>query len=384
MTVATEDIRKDIVKRVNRVVLKLGSYVLTTPSWKLDRKVFSDVVQSIAEIRTKGTEFVLVSSGAIAAGMGKLGLKERPRVISQEQATAAIGQITLMMLYDKLFGKFGIHTAQILLTHGDLRDRKRFLNARHTLNRALEYGAVPIINENDTTVVEEIKFGDNDHLSSLVTNLVQADLLIILTDIDGLYDKDPRRFSDAKLIPHIKNIDSSIEQAALGTKSKIARGGMASKIKAAKTAAHFGVPTIIANGKTPANLTRIFDGNEVGTLILPEKNKLTSRKHWIAFSLNPQGRIFVDAGAQEAMLERGRSLLSAGIIDVKGAFDPGEAVSCCSKDGLEFARGLTAYSSIDIDKIKGLRTAQIKDVLGHGSNTEVINRDDMVILKQEV
>jgi len=221
LAVATKDIRRDIIKKVKRVVLKLGSYVLTTPSWKLDRKVFLDVIESIAEIKKSGTEFVLVSSGAIAAGMGKLGFKQRPSVISQEQATAAIGQISLMGIYDRLFRKFGINVAQILLTHDDLRDRKRFLNARHTLSRVLEYRAVPIINENDTTVVEEIKFGDNDYLSSLVTNLVQADLLIILTDIDGFYDKAPRSFSDAELIPLVENIDKDIEQLALGTKSKI-------------------------------------------------------------------------------------------------------------------------------------------------------------------
>lgn len=380
MPVATEDTRRDIIKKVNRVVLKLGSYVLTTTSWKLDRKVFTDIVQSISEVKKSGLEFVLVSSGAIAAGMGKLGHSERPRIVAQEQATAAIGQISLMGLYDRLFGKFGIHVAQMLLTHGDLRDRKRFLNARHTLNSALEFGAVPIINENDTTVVEELRFGDNDYLSSLVTNLVQADLLIILTDIDGFYDRDPRRFKDANLIPLIENIDKNIEQLALGTKSKIGRGGMATKIKAAKTAAHFGVPTIIANGKTHGNLSRIFFGKEVGTLILPEQNKLTSRKHWIAFTLKPQGSIRVDDGARTAVVEKARSLLPTGIINVTGAFDPGEAVSCCDKEGLEFARGLTAYGSRDINKIKGLKTSQVKEALGHGSHTEVINRDDMVIL----
>ncbi len=377
---ATREIRKDIFKKINRVVLKLGSYVLTTPSWKLDRKVFSDVVSSIAETRKKGIEFVLVSSGAIASGMGKLGLKDRPRVISQEQAVAAIGQINLMGLYEKLFGRHGINTAQILLTHSDLKNRKSFLNARQTLNSVLDYRAVPVINENDTTVVEEIKFGDNDYLSSLVTNLVQADLLIILTDIDGCYDKDPRSFCDAKLIALIENIDNSIEQHALGTKSKIARGGMATKIKAAKTAARFGVPTIIANGKLPGNLSRIFAGEEVGTLILPEQNKLTSRKHWIAFTLKPRGLIYVDDGARTAMVKKGRSLLPTGIIGVKGNFDAGEPVSCCNREGMEFARGLSAYGSLAIDKIKGLKTSQVKETLGYCHKTEVINRDDMVIL----
>jgi glutamate 5-kinase len=378
---STEDTRKNILKKVHRVVLKLGSYVLTTPSGRLDRKVFSDVIECIAHVKSEETEFVLVSSGAIAAGMGRLGLQERPRVIAEEQAAAAIGQISLMRVYDRLFRKFGIHVAQILLTHGDLRDRKRFLNARHTLNSLFEFGAVPIINENDSTVVEEIRFGDNDLLSSLVTNLVQADLLVILTDIDGFYDRDPRMFSDARFVPLIECVDASIEKLALGTKRKIARGGMSTKIKAAKTAAHYGVPTIIANGKTPGTLSRILAGEEIGTLILPEQNKLTSKKHWIAFTLKPQGTIHVDDGAQAAIVQKRRSLLPSGIIDVKGNFDAGEAVSCCSKGGQEFARGLTSYGSSEIKKIKGLKTSQIKNVLGHCPHPEVINRDDLVILK---
>ncbi|MEI6125352.1 MAG: glutamate 5-kinase [Pseudomonadota bacterium] len=373
--------RKNIIAKVRRVVVKLGSYVLTTPSWKLDRKVFLDVARSIDELRKKDMEVVIVSSGAIASGMGKLGLKERPRILAQEQAAAAIGQISLMALWDKAFSRFDMHAAQILLTHSDLRDRKRFLNARHTVNSVFEFGAVPVINENDTVVVDEIKFGDNDHLSSLVTNLVQADLLIILTDIDGVYDSDPRSSSSAQFIPLIKNIDSSVEQLAGGSKSKISRGGMATKIKAAKTAAHFGIPTIIASGKAPGNLLSILSGEQTGTLILPEQNKLTSRKHWIAFTLKPHGIIQVDDGAKAAVAEKGRSLLPSGIIAVKGDFGPGEAVSCCDRTGAEFAKGLTAYSSDDIDKIKGLKSEQIEKVLGCCSESEVIHRDDMVILK---
>ncbi|MCP4714368.1 MAG: glutamate 5-kinase [Deltaproteobacteria bacterium] len=381
VAVASEKTRKDIIKKVKRVVLKLGSYVLTTPAWKLDRKVFNDITQTIVETRKSGTEFVLVSSGAIAAGMGKLKLQERPRQISQEQAAAAIGQISLMGLYDRLFGKSGLYAAQMLLSHGDLRDRKRFLNARHALNSALAYGAVPIINENDTTVVEEIKFGDNDYLSSLVTNLVQADLLIILTDIDGFYDKDPRRFPDAQLIPLVETIDAGLEKLALGPSSRISKGGMATKIKAAKTAARFAVPTIIANGKEQGNLARILSGHEIGTLILPAKNKLTSRKHWIAYTLKPQGAILVDDGARRAMSEQGKSLLPSGIVEVRGEFGAGEAVSCCGAAGDEFARGVTAYSSNEIAAIKGLKTSQVQAALGvQPPCPEVVNRDDMVLV----
>jgi glutamate 5-kinase len=217
----------------------------------------------------------------------------------------------------------------------------------------------------------------------LVTNLVQADLLIILTDIDGFYDKDPRKFDDAKFISLVENVDSSIEKLALGTKSKIARGGMATKIKAAKTAAHFGVPTIIANGKTKGNLSKILQGDDIGTLILPKQNKLTSRKHWIAFTLKSQGKITVDNGAKTAMVEKARSLLPSGITGVTGDFDPGEPVSCCDEKGVEFARGLSAYSAEDIEKIKGANTSEIKKILGHDSHPEIINRDDMVILKEK-
>jgi len=373
-------IRKNIVSKAKRVVIKLGSYVLTTPSFKLDRKVFSNVVDAIVAARKKKIETILVSSGAIASAMGTLGLRERPKLICQEQAAAAIGQIGLMGLYSRLLGKHHIKAAQILLTHGDLRSRERFLNARHTLNSVLEFDAVPIINENDTTVIEEIKFGDNDYLSSLVTNLVQADLLIILTDIDGFYDRDPRKFDDAKFISLIENIDSSIEKLALGTKSKIARGGMATKIKAAKTAAHFGVPTIIANGKTRDTLSKILNGQEIGTLILPKQNKLTSRKHWIAFTLKPQGRICVDEGARTAIVKKARSLLPSGVTTVTGNFAPGEAVSCCDHNGIEFARGLSAYSSKEIEKIKGYKTSDVKKILGQKSPSEIINRDDMVLL----
>jgi glutamate 5-kinase len=378
--VPTDTIRKDIIKKVRRVVVKLGSYVLTTPSWKLDRKVFSDIARSVARLHQQGIQVVLVSSGAIASGMGTLGLAERPRVLAQEQATAAIGQIRLMAFWERVFAPLGMHAAQILLTHSDLRDRKRFLNARHTVDSVFDFNAVPVINENDTVVVDEIKFGDNDHLSSLVTNLVQADLLIILTDIDGVYDSDPRAVSTARLIPLIRTVDSSVEQLAAGTRSRISRGGMATKIRAARTAALFGVPTIIANGKTPGNLLTVFSGKQVGTLILPEQNKLTSRKHWIAFTLKPQGSIQVDDGAKTAMVEKGRSLLPSGIIAVRGDFSPGEAVSCCDRGGVDFARGIVAYSSADIDRIKGLKSAQIEAVLGCCGDAEVIHRDDMVVL----
>jgi glutamate 5-kinase len=312
-----------------------------------------------------------------------LGFRERPRLIPLEQAAAAIGQISLMGLYQRLFGQLDITVAQVLLTHSDLKDRKRFLNARHALDSLLEYAVIPIINENDSTVVDEIRFGDNDHLSALVTSLVQADLLIILTDIDGLYDRDPKTSSSARLIPLVKNITAEVEQLANGTRSTISRGGMATKIAAAKTAALFGVPTVIANGKTPGNLEKILQGKDVGTLILPEQNKIASRKHWIAFTLKPQGEIIVDGGAQDAIIKKGTSLLPSGILRVRGDFGAGEAVSLCSAGGTPFARGLTRYGSGEIERIRGCKTAEIKRVLGHCPALEVINRDDLVVLREE-
>lgn len=380
---AASDSRTAILRKVNRIVLKLGSYVLTTSSWKLDRKVLTDVTGTVAGARSTGREVLLVSSGAIAAGMGVLGMKERPRVIAQEQAAAAVGQIRLMGIYERMLRRYGLTAAQVLLTHDDLRSRERFLNARRTLFSLLEFGAVPVINENDTTVVEEIRFGDNDNLASLVTNLVQADILVILTDIDGLYDRDPRACAGARLIPVVEKIDRAVESLAMGTHHTISRGGMATKLSAAKTAARFGIPTIIANGKCPGNLERILAGEPVGTLILPQQNKLASRKHWIAYMLKPRGVICVDEGAKQAMLLHRRSLLPSGIISSQGDFDAGESVSCRDSNGVEFARGLTAYSAREIEKIRGMKTSQIKDIVGRDTSVEVINRDDLVTLPED-
>jgi glutamate 5-kinase len=377
--VPTREIRKKLLAKVHRVVIKLGSYVLTTPSGKLDRKVFTDVTQSVVQLRARDIDCILVSSGAIAAGIGRLGLKTRPRHLEQEQAAAAIGQIRLMGLYDRLFAGHNMPVAQFLLTHGDLRNRTRFTRARQTLNSVLGYGAIPIINENDTTVVDEIKFGDNDYLSSLVTNLAQADLLVILTDIDGFYDSDPRSNPDARLIGLLETIDEETEKLALGTTSSVGRGGMATKLKAAKTAATYGIPTVIANGKKPGTLRAVFDGEPVGTLILPKKNKLTGKKHWIAYTLKPQGVLVLDDGARDALEQRLRSLLPSGIVSVEGGFDAGECVSCRDASGREFARGLTAYSAEAVNKIKGLKTTEISATLGCPGNRAVIHRDDLVV-----
>ncbi|MBI5286737.1 MAG: glutamate 5-kinase [Deltaproteobacteria bacterium] len=373
--------RKDITTRARRIVVKVGSVVLAGLYNKgIEETTFNHLAKQIARVKKDGKGVILVSSGAIAIGMKRMGLKERPRTIPEKQAVAALGQGSLMALYEKAFSPFGVRVAQILLTHDDLGNRPRFLNARNTLMTLLGYDTLPIINENDTVAVEEIKFGDNDNLAALVTNLVEADLLIILTDIDGLYDKDPKRYKTARLIPLVEDADHLAVEEVGGTAGVYGVGGMASKIEAAKKAVHFGIPTIIANGTTPDILKEIFSGKEVGTLFLPLEDRLTSRKHWIAFSTRPTGRIVVDEGAKGAILERGKSLLPSGIKAVEGDFEAGEAVRCADENGREFARGLVNYSASEIERIKGLKTKEIEGVLGYKYYDEVIHRDNLVVL----
>ncbi|MCX5906419.1 MAG: glutamate 5-kinase, partial [Deltaproteobacteria bacterium] len=319
-----------------------------------------------------------VSSGAIAAGMARMGLTEKPKTIPRKQAAAAIGQSVLMWNYERAFTFYGEKVAQVLLTRDDLCSRNRYLNARNTLLTLLGLGVIPIINENDTVAVEEIKFGDNDNLSALVTNLVNADVLIILSDIDGLYDKDPRVNRNAKLIPYVAQVTADMEKKASGTLSAISIGGMVTKLQAARKASLDGVPTILANGMVEDILERILKGEEVGTLFSSAVNKLTSRKHWIAFTLEPQGKITVDEGAKKAILQRGKSLLPSGVLGAEGKFKSGDPVLLVDASGQSFAKGLVHYSFSEIHKIKGLKTTEVKTRLGYPSSDEVIHRDDLV------
>lgn len=370
--------RKDIIKKTRRIVIKIGSAVLAGEGHDgVDESVFSHLAKDVSSIKDK-REMVIVSSGAIAIGMKRLGLKEKVKSIPEKQAVAAIGQGSLMALYEKVFSPLKIRVAQVLLTHDDLSDRHRFLNAKNTLQTLLEYNAIPIINENDTVAVDEIKFGDNDNLSALVTNLVEADLLVILTDINGLYNKDPKINKDAKLIPIVDDIDRFISVAG-GTSGIYGTGGMQTKLEAAKKAAHFGVPTIVANGRGKNILKKIFSGEDIGTLFLPMEERLTSRKHWLAFSTRPAGSLILDDGAKNALLKKGKSLLSSGITGIEGNFDSGDAVSCVSPNGKEIARGIVNYSSEEIKRIKGLKTTEIEKVLGYKYFDEVIHRDNLVI-----
>jgi len=375
-----KEIRKKTLGRAKRIVVKVGSSILASVERGLLQEVFSCLVKEIAELKRQGYEIVLVSSGAIAAGMEKLGYKTRPQSITLKQAAAAVGQSRLMNVYESLFSRHQQMVAQILLTHDDLGNRRRFLNARNTLLTLLELGIIPVINENDTVVVDEIKFGDNDNLSALITNLVEADLLIILTDIEGLCDADPRVHPDAKCISLVEDIDSDLESMIGKGRNATSVGGMASKIQSARKAARFGIPTVIASGTRKEVLHQILKGKEIGTLILPKPDVLSSRKHWIAFNLKPKGEVIVDEGAKRAVVQNGKSLLPSGVVKVRGHFDRGDSVSCFGPRGKEFARGLVNYSASELEKIRGLRTERIEEILGYKYSDEVIHRDDLVVL----
>ncbi len=370
----------ELIAQAKRIVIKIGSRVLTGEDHGLDRQFLHVLAGEVARLRTAGREIILVSSGAIAAGIGALGLAERPRSIPQKQAAAAVGQSKLMQAYEEAFSDHGLKVAQVLLTGDDLSHRRRFLNARATLDALLAYGVVPVINENDTVVVAEIKFGDNDNLSALVTCLVEAELLLILTDIDGFYDADPRSNPDARLVPLVSAITRGIERAAGGSGSKVGTGGMATKIAAAKRVGRFGVPTLLINGRNPLSLPRALAGEEVGTLFLPSRESLNRRKHWIAYTLRPSGRIMVDTGALVALSRHGKSLLPSGVLSVEGDFDRGGCVRICGSDGSEFARGISDYSRAEIERIKGHKSSEIEDVLGYRYGDEVVHRDNLAIL----
>ena len=377
---SNRDIRKKTLGKGRRIVVKVGSSILASVEKGLHYDVFSRLTKEISELKRQGYEIVLVSSGAIAAGMEKLGYKTRPQTITQKQATAAVGQTRLMNIYENYFSRYQQMVAQVLLTHDDLSDRRRFLNARNTLLILLELGIIPIINENDTVVVDEIKFGDNDNLSALITNLIGADLLIILTDMEGLCDSDPRVNPNARCISLVEDIDVDTAEIAGGTKSEMSVGGMVSKIQAARKTSRFGIPTVVARGTREEVLHQILKGKEIGTLILPKREALSSRKHWIAFNPRPKGDVIVDEGAKKAIVQKGKSLLPSGVVRIKGGFDRGDLVTCLGPRGKEFARGLVNYSATELERIKGLRSNQIESALGYKYSDEVIHRNDLVVL----
>ncbi|MBT1071234.1 glutamate 5-kinase [Pelotalea chapellei] len=372
--------RKKLLKGVKRVVVKIGSRVLTDDDGALDMTVIGSICNDIAALRGQGVQVVVVSSGAIAAGRSELGLLEKPKTIPQKQAAAAIGQTRLMRAYEEAMKPHGLKVAQVLLTSEDLASRQRFLNARATVDTLLGFGIIPVINENDTVVVDEIKFGDNDNLSALVTNMAEADLLMILTDIEGLYDADPRTDPAAQLIPLVRSVTRDIERMAGGAVSAVGTGGMATKVAAAKKAARNGAPTMLLLGKQAGIIINAMEGSEVGTLFLPAAAGLNRRKHWLAYTLKPAGRITVDDGAREVLQKKGRSLLPSGVVQVEGRFDRGGCVRICGLDGKEFARGLADYSVTEIAKLAGRKSKEIEEVLGYRYGDVIVHRDNLVVL----
>ena len=362
-----------------RIVVKIGTGVLTDSRGRFDAVHFARLTADLADA-ARGRELVIVSSGAIALGVERLGLASRPRDIPGKQAAAAVGQSQLMHRYEGALEPAGFKTAQILLTHDDLANRKRYLNARRALERLLEQKVVPIINENDTVSVDELKFGDNDTLAGLVTGLLGAELLVMLSDVDGLYTADPRSDPSAKKLDEIARVTPEIEKLAGGSVSGVGTGGMITKVKAAKRAGQSGARTIIGPGKMVGALAKILAGEPVGTLFLPEQTRLSSRKRWMAHALKPKGELRVDDGARRALTEQKRSLLPSGVKEVVGSFKLGDPVDICSLTGAPFARGLAGYSADEIRRIQGRKTTEIEAVLGYKFLDEVVHRDDLVEL----
>jgi len=361
-----------------RWVIKIGSSLLTNDGRGLAVDAIRAWVEQIVSLRKAGREVVLVSSGAVAEGMTRLGWKTRPHALHELQAAAAVGQMGLVQSYESHFQRYGLHTAQILLTHDDLADRQRYLNARSTLRTLLDLGVIPVVNENDTVTTEEIRFGDNDTLAALVANLVEADLLVLLTDQGGMYEGDPRTNPDAQLIAEAAANDPALDKMATGG-GALGRGGMLTKVRAARRAARSGALTLIAAGREPGILTRLAEGEQIGTRLYPSSAKLAARKQWLAGHLQVRGRLVLDAGATQVLRSAGRSLLPVGVVRVEGEFRRGEVVACISPDGDESARGLVNYSAADARQIMGQPSGRIEALLGYVDEPELIHRDNLVL-----
>jgi len=376
----TDLLRQEIATAATTIVVKIGTRVLTQENGQLNTGRIEQLAEQVQKVISTGRKVVLVSSGAVGAGMGRLGLKRRPQDVAHLQAVAAIGQSLLVEAYERSLRTHGRHAAQVLLTAEDLEHRTRYLNARNTLLTLLEIGAVPVINENDTVAVDELKitYGDNDRLAAIVTNLIRAPLLVLLSDVDGLYDGDPAE-AGSRLIPLVERLDRSVLGLVRDRAGGLGTGGMASKLEAARLVTAAGENVIIAGGRNPDVLPRIIAGEVVGTLILARGQTVAARKRWIGLTVEPRGRLVLDAGARAAIERDGRSLLPIGVVEVEGDFGKGDVIALCGPDGTEFARGLTNYAAEDIRRIKGLRTGRIAAALGHCPYDEVIHRDNMVI-----
>ncbi|CAM3587664.1 glutamate 5-kinase [Parendozoicomonas haliclonae] len=364
-----------------RWIIKIGSALLTNDGKDLNAEGMRTWVRQIVNLKQQGVEPVIVSSGAIAFGMTRLGWKERPSAMHELQVAAAVGQMGLSQAWQAAFAEHGIETAQVLLTHADLSNRQRYLNARSALTTMLDLGVIPVINENDTVVTDEIRFGDNDTLGALVANLLEADTLILLTDQDGLFTADPRSNPSAALVDERKASDEALDAMAGGADSKgsLGRGGMFTKLRAARLAARSGANTIIVGGKIPQVIDRLHEGETLGTLLLPDESRTVARKRWLAGHLQMSGRLTIDAGAVKALRESGSSLLPVGVREVEGDFKRGEVVACVDEQGNEVARGLVNFSSADIKKVRGLTSQRVRDILGAMVEPELVHRDNLVL-----
>jgi len=366
------------IKQTQNWVIKIGSALLTNDGQGLDVAAIQTWVEQMVALREAGIQITLVSSGAVAEGMQRLGLTVRPHAVNELQAAAAVGQMGLVQCYESAFQQHGIHTAQILLTHEDTANRQRYINARSTLRTLHEMNVIPVVNENDTVATDEIRFGDNDSLAALVANLVDADVLIILTDQDGLFDADPRSHSNAKLVQQGDANDESL-MALAGEGSALGRGGMLTKLKAARLAAGSGTSTVIASGRCDSVLQQIFNGEEVGTLLTANTETLTARKQWLAGQMNLHGTLHLDTGAVKKLCEQGSSLLAVGVASVDGDFNRGAVVRCVDDSGREIARGLINYNADETKRIMGQSSEYIEDLLGYVGEAELIHRDNLIL-----
>ncbi|MCF6148053.1 MAG: glutamate 5-kinase [Candidatus Kuenenia sp.] len=375
------DIRYEYIRKVKKVVIKIGTGVITDDTGYLDKKQIKRLAEQIIELKKRNFNVTVVSSGAIGCGMSELGLQKRPCTLPELQAVASIGQSKLISTYDSFFKSHGYHAAQILFTREDFENRKRYLNTFNTIHTLFKMKAIPVVNENDTISIEEIAFGDNDELSALVTNLIDAELLIILSSVEGLYDKQPEGKNEANVIPVVEHITQKTRQMAYNSKTLRGVGGMHTKLEAASIVTSAGEKVIIANGRRENILLKIFQYENIGTLFLPKKEKLTSRKRWIGYSKKSKGTVLVDEGACSALSKKGKSLLASGIVSIEGNFGKGDIISICKNGSHDiFARGLTNYSSEEIEKIRGCSTSSIHKLLGYKSYDEVIHRDNMVLI----
>ena len=371
---------QSLLTQSKTLIVKVGSSLVTNNGEGLDKQAIAAWATQISTLVKQGKQIVLVSSGAVAEGMQRLGWKQRPVEVNELQAAAAVGQMGLVQMYESCFAQHGLHTAQILLTHDDLRDRKRYLNARSTLKTLLDLNVIPIINENDTVVTDEIRFGDNDTLAALVANLIEADALVILTDQQGLYSADPRKNTDAKFINFETAGNAALEQMAGGAGSNVGTGGMLTKILAAKRAANSGAHTVIASGREPDVLIRLANGEAIGTHLKSSQIKTIAKKQWLADHLRVGGKLVLDAGAVKVLKTDGKSLLSIGVIDVQGQFERGDVVACINEAGIEVARGIVNYNSLDTQRIKRKASSEIEKILGYVEESELIHRDNLIII----